>query len=43
MFHFAKTLDITPGEYFFIVYRTGPPDDENYYRVYKDYIGSFKE
>lgn len=43
MFDFGSTLDIIPGEYFFIVYRTGPPDDENYYQIFKDYIGSFKE
>ncbi len=43
LFNFEKTLDIISGQYFFIVYRTGPPDDDNYYRIFKDYIGSLKE
>ena len=39
VFQFKEPLDVPPGRYFFIIYRDGPLDDENYYRIHKDYLG----
>jgi len=34
-FDFAEPLLLEPGSYRFVIYRTGPADDRNYYRIYE--------
>ena len=33
-FQFSKPLALAPGLYRIVIYRTGKPDDKNFYRVY---------
>ena len=33
-FEFAKPLVLLPGPYRIVIYRTGKPDDKNFYRIY---------
>lgn len=34
IFDFKLSQPLNPGFYFFVIYRTGSPDDQNYYRIY---------
>ena len=36
VFKFNPSLKLTGKHHFFLIYRTGPPDDENFYRIYND-------
>jgi len=46
LFSFAKTIKLIPGTYLFIIFRTGPANDENFYRAYmesKKYNDDYKK
>jgi len=34
-FDFPEPFTLEPGSYRFVIYRTGQPDDQNYYRIYE--------
>ncbi len=38
-FTFDPPLDLSEGVYFFVIYRTGPQDDQNYYQVDHKHFG----
>ncbi len=42
VFQLREPLVMDPGRYCFIVYRTGKPDNDNFYRIYNFYLGSEK-
>jgi hypothetical protein len=35
-FHFKKPVELTPGDYSVVVYRTGKPDRSDFYRIFVD-------
>ena len=35
-FGFGKDLLLVPGPYLFVIYRTGPHDDQNFYKIYME-------
>ena len=35
-FEFPRVLRLVPGPYWTVIYRTGKPDDKNFYRIYID-------
>ncbi len=39
-FEFKEPIRFSSGAYFVTIYRTGPWDDENFYRIYNKYIGT---
>ena len=39
VFRFSPPLKLEKGSYFFIIHRTGLPDDQNYYRIHNGYLG----
>jgi len=44
LFFFKKPIQLIPGTYLFIIFRTGPASDENFYRAYmekKEYNKSY--
>jgi len=40
IFEFPKPIKFSSGACFVTIYRTGPLDDENYYRIYGTFIGT---
>jgi len=38
LFKFPKALYLKPGPYYFVIYRTGPGSDQDFYRIYKDLL-----
>ena len=38
-FSFKRPLLVNEGFYFVAIYRTGKPSDENFYRIYNDFLG----
>ena len=38
-FQFKNPVALEAGPYFVAIYRTGPPDDQNFYRIYEDFVG----
>ncbi len=39
-FSLNPPMPLERGSYFFMIYRTGKPDDKNYYRIVKSYLGT---
>ena len=38
IFHFDESIELKRGRHFFIIYRTGHPDDHNYYTLHKSHL-----